>query len=208
MVDVERLKGIMREKGVTMDEAAEVARMSPSKLYRCFQTSEAWFTVGEAEALAKLLDMDARTCAEVFLGADRGETEPEVPDMMTFAGKLRELRKGSGKTASEVADAVGVVESAILNYENGLRAPRDDVKKRIADYYGVSVGALFFGEAPDNSGGNPARKVPVAVNLVLALCEDLEKKGYEVEYHISDSSDGNHQIRMEALKRFSRLRWT
>lgn len=206
MVDIERLKEIMREKGVTMDEAAEAMKIHPSTLYRHFQGGVSWLT-GEAEALAKLLDMDARTCAEVFLGAEHFEPDQEAPDTMTFAEKLRELRKGRGKTASEVADAVGVVESAILNYENGLRAPRDDVKKRLADYYGVSVGALFFGEAPDKAESHSERKAPGVVKQVLDLCESLEKQGYEVEYHISDSSDGNHQIRMEALKRFSRLRW-
>ena len=56
--------------------------------------------------------------------------------------KLRTLR--GNKTQTEVANAVGVVPSAIVNYEQGLRVPNDQTKKRLADYFGVSVDDLFF----------------------------------------------------------------
>lgn len=58
--------------------------------------------------------------------------------------KLRELR--GNLTAAEVAELVGSSVSAILMYENGERVPRDNIKVRLADLYGVSVGSLFFGE--------------------------------------------------------------
>lgn len=46
----------------------------------------------------------------------------------------------------EIALAVGVTASAIAMYEAGARMPRDTVKTALAQYYGKSVGDLFFGE--------------------------------------------------------------
>lgn len=56
--------------------------------------------------------------------------------------KLRQLR--GDRPAREVADALGISESALLMYERGERNPRDDIKIRIAHYYGVGVGDIFY----------------------------------------------------------------
>ena len=44
----------------------------------------------------------------------------------------------------EVAKAVGVSFSALCMYETGKRIARDEVKVRLADYYGVPVESIFF----------------------------------------------------------------
>ena len=54
---------------------------------------------------------------------------------------LRGERKGE-----EVAAAVDITVSALYNYERGIRSPRDEIKQKLADYYGTTVGALFFNE--------------------------------------------------------------
>lgn len=64
-------------------------------------------------------------------------------DQKTVGRKLRDLR-GMNRTIEDVASAVGVTPGAISNYENGRRMPSDDIKLRIARYYGVSVESLFF----------------------------------------------------------------
>lgn len=56
--------------------------------------------------------------------------------------KLRNLR--GNKTQSEVAEAIGISESAYSMYERGERTPRDLIKTRIAEYYNVSVEFIFF----------------------------------------------------------------
>ena len=61
-----------------------------------------------------------------------------------IGNKLRELRGTTPR--KEVAKAVGVSQSAMQMYECGFRIPRDEIKEAIAHFYGVSVGALFFGE--------------------------------------------------------------
>ena len=61
---------------------------------------------------------------------------------MTVAEKLVMAR---GKTSrNEVAEAVGITLSAISNYENGQRMPRDEIKVKLANYYGMTVQELFF----------------------------------------------------------------
>lgn len=63
---------------------------------------------------------------------------------MTTGEKLRKLR--GDKSQEEVARAVFISDSALSSYENGDRIPRDDVKRRLAEYYGKTVGEIFFNE--------------------------------------------------------------
>lgn len=61
---------------------------------------------------------------------------------MSTGEKLKELR--GNKTQQEAAIGIGITKSALAMYERDERVPRDEVKVRIADYYGVSVLFLFF----------------------------------------------------------------
>ena len=58
----------------------------------------------------------------------------------------------------EVAKAVGVSFSALCMYETGRRVARDEVKLRLADYYGVPVEDIFFAGMSRNetNGGRQA----------------------------------------------------
>ena len=56
--------------------------------------------------------------------------------------RLTDLR--GEKSQSEVAEAVGITQAALSMYERGERIPRDNIKIKLANYYGVSVAALFF----------------------------------------------------------------
>jgi transcriptional regulator with XRE-family HTH domain len=61
---------------------------------------------------------------------------------MTVGEKLKKLR--GCRTASGVARELGISRSALVKYETDIRVPRDEVKKKIAAYYGVSVQSIFF----------------------------------------------------------------
>ena len=61
---------------------------------------------------------------------------------MKPAEKLILLRGNTPRQS--VANAVGVSLSAITMYELGQRVPRDEIKVKLASYYGVSVQELFF----------------------------------------------------------------
>ena len=59
-----------------------------------------------------------------------------------IAKTLIELR--GDKSREKVAADLNISVSAIKMYELGERIPRDDIKIRIAKYYGRSVGSIFF----------------------------------------------------------------
>ena len=63
-------------------------------------------------------------------------------DSLKSGNKLRELR--GSKSMADVANALGITPSAVGNYEQGIRIPRDEIKKKIAEYFGKSVGEIFF----------------------------------------------------------------
>lgn len=56
--------------------------------------------------------------------------------------RLRDLR--GSMTIREAANAVNVSPSSWYQYEMGDRTPRDEVKIRIAEYFGVKVADIFF----------------------------------------------------------------
>lgn len=56
--------------------------------------------------------------------------------------KLISLR--GSKTQDVVSDAIGISKSALSMYECGERIPRDEIKIKIAKYYGLTVGEIFF----------------------------------------------------------------
>jgi transcriptional regulator with XRE-family HTH domain len=64
--------------------------------------------------------------------------------MNRIAERLRTARGSVPR--EEVAKAVGVSVSAMSMYENSDRIPRDEIKIRLAKYYGTTVQALFFDE--------------------------------------------------------------
>ncbi len=60
----------------------------------------------------------------------------------TITKKLIELR--AGRPQKQVANAVGISPSALSMYEKGERIPRDDIKEKLASYYGVRVEQIFY----------------------------------------------------------------
>ena len=65
-------------------------------------------------------------------------------DNQKIADRLIKLR--GSRTQAEVAPAIGVTPSAYSMYENGERIPRDEIKKRIAEYYKRTVNTIFFAD--------------------------------------------------------------
>lgn len=56
--------------------------------------------------------------------------------------RLTELR--GSKTQEEVSKCLKISVSALSMYERGERIPRDNIKIRISEYYGVPIYDLFF----------------------------------------------------------------
>ena len=63
-------------------------------------------------------------------------------DTKRIGRKLAALR---GDTpAKKVGTECGVSFESILSYEAGERVPNDEVKRSLAEYYGVTVQELFY----------------------------------------------------------------
>jgi len=60
--------------------------------------------------------------------------------------KKRLVNARGDRSQTEVAKGVGISSSALSMYEAGERIPRDEVKEALAEYYGLTVGFLFYGE--------------------------------------------------------------
>ena len=63
-------------------------------------------------------------------------------DSKKIGMRLKELR--GKKTLATVAEDLGVTSMAISLWERGERIPNDEMKVRIAQYYGRSVAFIFF----------------------------------------------------------------
>jgi len=66
----------------------------------------------------------------------------EILDKAIIAEKLKTLR--NNRSAQEVADACGISKSALAMYETAERIPRDEIKVKLARFYGTTVEAIFF----------------------------------------------------------------
>lgn len=55
---------------------------------------------------------------------------------------LRALR--ANKTQEEIANSLGITKSSWAMYERGERNPRDEIKVKIASFFGKSVQDIFF----------------------------------------------------------------
>ena len=63
-------------------------------------------------------------------------------DARTAGERLKKLR--GIRTRVGVAAELGCSVRAMASYESGERIPRDEIKCRIADYYGVSVQSIWY----------------------------------------------------------------
>lgn len=63
-------------------------------------------------------------------------------DTKSIGETLRNLR--GVRTQNEVANACNITVQALSSYERGERIPRDEVKIRLASFYGLTVQDLFF----------------------------------------------------------------
>jgi len=58
--------------------------------------------------------------------------------------RIKEMRIRKEMSMEQMANRLGTSYSAISMYENGERIPRDEIKIKIAELFGVSVESIFF----------------------------------------------------------------
>jgi len=70
----------------------------------------------------------------------------------TIGDRLKELREAKGKTVVQAAEGIGITPSALSNYENNIRIPRDNIKIAISDYHKKPIQKIFYPKSPLNVG--------------------------------------------------------
>lgn len=68
----------------------------------------------------------------------------ECGHLKTVAERMKEARLAAGMTQGQLAKRTGLAQTAIANYESGLRIPRDQIKAKLANELKVSILDLFF----------------------------------------------------------------
>lgn len=63
---------------------------------------------------------------------------------MPYNEMLRKLR--DDRSQSEISKAIGITKSSWAMYERGERVPRDEVKIKIAKFFGMTVQEIFYGQ--------------------------------------------------------------
>jgi transcriptional regulator with XRE-family HTH domain len=70
----------------------------------------------------------------------------EVIKPMTFGARLKQSRKKKQFTQSQVADRLGIDFTTISKYENDKSQPDNEILRKLASLYDVSVDWLLTGE--------------------------------------------------------------
>ena len=65
-------------------------------------------------------------------------------DNRMIGERLKNLRTEKQKTVSDVSNETGLKESALRNYECGIRIPNYKAMFTLAAYYGTTVDNIFF----------------------------------------------------------------
>lgn len=63
---------------------------------------------------------------------------------MPYNEQLKSLR--GTMSQDEVSKKIGITKSSWAMYERGERVPRDEVKIKIANFFGKTVQEIFFGQ--------------------------------------------------------------
>ena len=118
--------------------------------------------------------------------------------------ELRRLRKQNNLTQAELAEQIGIGQTAIANYENGKRFPDEKNLVKLADYFGATIDSLFGRNppqtetAPENSGFSykPSELGDLTAefldrsqqsgNKAVELILDLLRKGFNEEQIMLD----------------------
>jgi transcriptional regulator with XRE-family HTH domain len=66
--------------------------------------------------------------------------------LMPIGENIKSLRESRGLTQAKLGAAVGVSGKAVSTWESGKREPRMGTAEKLAEFFGVTVSALFCSE--------------------------------------------------------------
>lgn len=110
--------------------------------------------------------------------------------MSTQAGinlKLKTLRKREQITQKQLADALGIAQTTIANYESGTRFPDERNLIKLSDYFGISIDSLM-NRKPQNPERKEQKEFHYSPSELKTLVDDY------IERSLRSESDGTDFI--------------
>lgn len=101
---------------------------------------------------------------------------------MTFAEKLKTLRKQKNLTQVELAAKVGISFAIIGQIESGSRNPSKEVARKLAEFFNVALDTFIVESADIIEQNNEYKSVSMDKILMIAdvVKEYFDKHGYEL----------------------------
>lgn len=99
---------------------------------------------------------------------------------MTFADKIKTLRKERGMTQMQLAAVANISLAVIAGVESGRRPPSKEMARRLAEYFNVPIEVFICEDTPiTHTTQTPKQIVPTAILLQIAdiVQEYLNKNG-------------------------------
>ena len=90
---------------------------------------------------------------------------------MGFCERLKERREALNITRQEMAKLLGVVPSAIANYENGVSHPKVEILYKIFDILEVDANYLYQDEYSKHIASNVVHLTPHETKVLTAYRE-------------------------------------
>lgn len=99
---------------------------------------------------------------------------------MTFAEKLKFLRKQKNITQVELASAIDVSFAIIGQIESGARNPSKEVAKKLADYFNVALDVFIVESAPIEQNNMQHANTADILAIADIVAEFFSKNGYSI----------------------------
>lgn len=93
---------------------------------------------------------------------------------MSFCERLRERRENLKITRQEMAKLIGVVPSAVANYENGVSHPKVEILYKIFEVLGVDANYLYQDECKTTAKQTKEYLTPHEKEVITAYREQPE----------------------------------
>lgn len=122
---------------------------------------------------------------------------------MEFKDRLKLLREEKGWSKTEVAKKLGISYSAYSNYEYGNREPNQNMTKKIANTYGVSVLYLLEGKEKIAELGN----VDVSF-LLTGISNDTNLSSMDFLRLVLENTKSKELANKESYKRLNNFLWS
>lgn len=120
--------------------------------------------------------------------------------MIVIGERIKELRKKSRYTQTELANLLGVTKSTIAAYENDSRLPSYDVLVKMAGVFKISIDSLLLNrsDAIIEVSGLNIDQIEIIEKLVISFRERNLMQRLVNEYNKGDSADIHCEIHTDA----------